>query len=226
MRVSRLTWVGSSVTAFAVAAAVVLLVAAGSASAARPLTVCASGCQFTTLADALAAADDGDRITIGPGVFSGGLAISKSVSLSGAGAADTTISGLHSFTVLTVLPGAAVTVSDLTVSDGEGHGFCGGGILNNGTLRLRNSAVTNNDTVFGGGICNHGTLTLTHSTVTANRADVGAGIDNVDAVLTLDDTTVTGNTAALRAGGILNSGTLAMHGSRIAGNVPSDCEGC
>src|SRR5947208_1303380 len=72
--------------------AVLLLVGAGEASAAT-LTVCASGCAFTQIAPAIAAASPGDTIKVGAGTYEGGLTIDKSLTLAGAGSGSTNING-------------------------------------------------------------------------------------------------------------------------------------
>ena len=72
--------------------AALLFLASGQASAAT-LSVCPSGCPYTQLAPALAAADDGDTIRIGPGTYDGGVTIDVSVRLVGAGASRTIIRG-------------------------------------------------------------------------------------------------------------------------------------
>jgi hypothetical protein len=69
------------------------------------------GC-YPTIQAAVNAAQDGDTITIGPGTFAGGVTITTSVSLQGAGAAATIISGGGS--VLTI--GAFGASSEPTVS--------------------------------------------------------------------------------------------------------------
>lgn len=51
---------------------------------AQPYTVCPSGCPFTKIQAALDAANEGDTITVGPGVYRENLKITKSLSLSGA----------------------------------------------------------------------------------------------------------------------------------------------
>src|SRR4051794_34834980 len=76
----------------AIAAAAVLLSAAQPASAAT-LKVCQSGCPYTQLAPAVAAAHSGDQIKLGPGTYAGGIAINLSVNLVGAGAGKTVIRG-------------------------------------------------------------------------------------------------------------------------------------
>ena len=58
-------------------------------SVAQPYTVCPSGCPFTKIQAALDAAQEGDTITVGPGVYRERLKITKSISLIGAGAAQT-----------------------------------------------------------------------------------------------------------------------------------------
>jgi hypothetical protein len=65
--------------------AALLVLAPGQASAAT-LNVCPSGCPYTQLAPALAAAHHGDTIRIGPGTYDGGVTIDVSVKLVGAGA--------------------------------------------------------------------------------------------------------------------------------------------
>src|SRR5712692_11973466 len=68
--------------------------AVGSSQAsAATLTVCPSGCAFTQIAPALAAANSGDTIAVGPGTYDGGFTVDKSVKLAGAGPGRTIISG-------------------------------------------------------------------------------------------------------------------------------------
>ena len=87
--------------------AALALTTASQASAAT-LTVCPSGCTSTTIAGALTAANNGDKIVIGAGPYSGGFTIDKSVSLLGAGAGLTTISG--GGPVVTVASGVSATI--------------------------------------------------------------------------------------------------------------------
>src|SRR6266516_1807361 len=67
-------------------------ITSGQASAAT-LTVCPSGCAFSQIAAALAAAKNGDTIVIAAGTYTGGLTVDVSVKLIGAGAGQTIISG-------------------------------------------------------------------------------------------------------------------------------------
>ena len=72
--------------------AVALTAAAPSAFAANTCVGPGSGC-FSTLQAAIDAAHDGDTIHIAAGTFAGGVTITKSVRLGGAGAGSTIIRG-------------------------------------------------------------------------------------------------------------------------------------
>jgi len=214
----RSAWASiACVTAVVTAAASLIVV--GSASAAKSLTVCASGCQFTTIAGALAAASDGDKILIGPGSFDGGTLIDKSVSLRGAGAAQTTITGsAPSFQGANVIiaSGASVSISDVTI--GPITDISGSDIRNSGTLRIKDSIVTGANDVFGGGIVNSGTMLMERSLVTQSFADEGGGVWN-SGTMVVRNSTVTQNTAGLMGGGILNDGALTVRNSTISSNT-------
>lgn len=188
-----------------------------------------------TIPGAMAKAATGDTIVISANTYPGGIAISKGLTLQGAGAGQTVIRG--GSPVVTVNGGIRAAIRGITVSGGtgpNGHGISnygtlavtksairsntgssdGGGILNHGgTLSLANSTVGDNavsgsgaaGTGTGGGISNHGTLTLIGSTITDNTAWYGGGISNYGR-LTLDDSTIGSNKAGSESGGgIFNS---------------------
>lgn len=223
------------------AALAVALLTAGPAAAAT-LTVCPSGCQYTTIAGALADAADGDEIQIAAGTYDGGFTIDKDVRLVGAGADQTTISG--GSPVVTIAPDVSTRISKVTITGGTGgigNGFFGPGaeltleestvsgisggraITNNGTLTLKKSTVSGN--TFGGIFNGVGrTLTLEESTVSGNSVPGfnGGGINNqTDSSLTLVDSTVSSNTGADHGGGIFNGGTLTIEGSTVSNNTAS-----
>ena len=144
----------------------------------------------------IAAAHSGDTINFASSVrgtitlSSGELVVNKSLDFEGPGVKKLAISGGGSSRVFEVDAGAQVTLSGLTIENGDGvAGFDlgdpnaskGGGILNFGTLTVSNCLVTQNGdwTVnMGGGIFNAGTLSLSASTVTLNSASLGGGIYN------------------------------------------------
>jgi hypothetical protein len=122
--------------------------------------------------------------------------------------------------------GVTASLTALTIQHGHSMSSGGGGILNNGTLSLTNSAVSANTAIGGSGIANIGTLSVTNSTISANHYDLsggnipGGGIANDGGTLTVTNSTVSGNTAGGDGGGISNSGgTLTVTNSTISGNT-------
>jgi uncharacterized repeat protein (TIGR01451 family) len=177
----------------------------------------------------------------------GDLDITDSLTIVGSGAAVTTIAWLDDSDVIPdrvfhiVSPGITVTISGIAIQNGQAN-LNGGGILNNATLTLVESVVSDNESFFGygGGIFSGGaegvasTLTLTNSTVKNNTAPDGGGIFNNGAAI-LTGSTVSANEALLGyggyGGGILNGGvdafdldggvfqsTLTLANSTVSGN--------
>lgn len=126
---------------------------------------------------------------------------------------------------------------------GGGQTSQGGGIFNNGNLRLHDSTVTGNTATRGGGISTLKRAELVNVTVSGNRAlgGGGGGIRNAsdDAVLNLSFVTITDNAANEPSsdagsemnrygGGLLNQGDDAqvnMANSIIAENRDNRFEG-
>jgi hypothetical protein len=219
------------------------------ASSASAATLCVgpqAGC-FSQLQPAVAAAHDGDTITVAPGTYAGGVTIDKSIQLQGAGAAQTVISG--GGPVLTIgrstdPTGQTVSIDGVTVTGGV------------------NSTQPDPEVTFGGGVwiptsqLDHppfngtgATVSISNSIITGNTVtsnsfippqtfcgaracsfNSGGGIDNGGA-LTLTNTSVTNNTAGsttslvsaasdANAGGIDNrfASTLVLRHSVVSGN--------
>jgi pectin methylesterase-like acyl-CoA thioesterase len=207
---------------------------------AATLTVCASGCQYSTIQAAINDAQNGDTISIGPGSYTENLVLTEkstppvtatTLSLVGAGSGQTTISSAGSFNfggaVLFIDSGYDVSIEGVTIANGKG-GFTGGGIINSSNLTLINSAVSDNSARYGAGIYAFGSssTTLVNSQVTANAAmDTGGGIWSAGTV-TLVNSTVSGNSAGMEGGGIMNGGgVVRLHGSTVTDNIPDNCSG-
>jgi predicted outer membrane repeat protein len=146
-----------------------------------------------------------------------------------------------------------VEISHLTIQKGFAAvgSFGGGGILNQGTLTLRDVSMQNNhakvvgggmdnyrgtatitnssisgntSTEDGGGIFNDGYLTLTSSTLAENMAvNGGGGLDNRDNAM-LNNVSISGNTA-LSGGGIFSDGQLLLSNSTLSVNTASNSGG-
>jgi predicted outer membrane repeat protein len=224
----------------------------GSASAAKPLAVCPSGCPFTSIGAALDAASDGDRIVVEAGTYDGGLLITKHISLIGAGPENTTIAGVPGLSIeevnVTIPAGVDVRISGFTIDATPVSGISmgidnsgtltlddavvahassgiGAGIFNRGTMALKATVVRENGFDLGAGIWNLGVLTVKNSLITENLADFGGGIINSGA-LTVMHTTVSNNTAREEGGGIFNGNTVTLKNVTFSNNVPDDCVGC
>jgi hypothetical protein len=141
-----------------------------------------------------------------------------------------TVSGGHSSRVFHIASTGVAVIRGLTIRDG--FAATGGGILNQGSLSLQKSTVTENRSPSGGagGIRNGGGLGIFSSTISYNVAvnGFGGGIDNVfGATLTMWNTTVSGNVAGT-GGGIDNYGagsTVAAKFCTIAYNRASTTGG-
>ncbi len=197
---------------------------------AATLTVCASGCEYTRIRDALSAANAGDIISVGAGTYKETLTIPLSVTLTGAGARNTIIDGNKGGTVVTVNAGATVAISGVIIQNGLTSGNGGGiYIASGGALTLTNSMVSGNVSYNiaggGGGLYNAGTLTLTDSTLSVNAVynGSGGGLYNVGTLMLTDSTISSNKASGYGGGGIFNSGTLTLTSSTVATNTASFC---
>jgi hypothetical protein len=206
------------VAAFALCAAA--LVAAGSASA-TSLTVCPSGCPYTTISAALVAASDGDKIVVGSGTYVERVTIDEDVSLLGAGAAETTLSGppaggeVNLDPVVRIEAQVSASISGLTITGGDIE-TSGGGVQNFGDLTLTRSAVVGNSAIFdGGSVYNVGSLAISNSTIEGVAGhNLGGGIFNSGA-LTISKSSVSGRALDCCGGAIANVGMATLKNSMI-----------
>lgn len=229
-RVVRAGWgAGAAVGALTVG----LLWAPGSAVAVSVLRVCAHGCAYTQIQPAVDAAAAGDTVAVGPGTYAGGIVIAKDLTVSGAGAGVTVISG--GGPVITV-SARRVLIGAVTVTGGNAPGD-GGGILNTGTLTVTGVTIRGNTAAGkGGGIADDGpdalgapvrSLVLRNDTVTGNISSADGGglaIAGASALATIRGTVIAGNTAAQEGGGIADEdfGTLALHSGTVNANSAGD----
>lgn len=161
--------------------------------------------------------------------------ISRSVQILGPGADDLTIQRSYApstpaFRIFTVdsptgaTPDVTVTVSGLSIANGQAE--FGGGIYANvgSVLTLTNCSVSDNSASVGGGIFgNVATLTVTACTLSGNAAAAGGigfggGIDSFFGRTTVIDSTVANNSAD-SGGGIANAdGVMTVTNCTLTGN--------
>ena len=219
------------------AVAVVVPVVGIAEASAAAVDVCPSGCPYTQLAPALAAAQSGDKVTIGPGSYAGGVTIDVSVKLVGAGPGRTIIRG--GGPVLTIgVPDApreptvriegvtitgGVTIGNLTPFSGRGGGIYiprAAGPSTGATVTIRDSVVRANSVAPS--------VAVESDDPCCPFADSGGGGISNDGTLTLEHTLISENRADAASGlasnaiggGILNRGfgTLTLKDSLVSAN--------
>ncbi len=243
------TWVRLGL-ASALAATAALTAAANAHAATFTVTrtddpapgACDSDCSLREAVRAANAGSGGDTIRLPAGAFrltlagagedaaaTGDLDLTKSVTITGAGARLTTIDAAGTDRTFDVLSGVTALIADVTITGGFVNGN-GGGIESAGALTLVRDAVWGNEALLssnaaGGGIDSTGTVSLTDTTVSNNRAYNGGGL-NVAGMLTLSNSTISGNVAGGPGsngggGGISGSSgaTITAENSTIAHNV-------
>jgi CSLREA domain-containing protein len=162
----------------------------------------------------------------------GDIDITRSPTISGAGAGSTIIIGGGTARVFEISAGAFAYMEKMTIRNGvggpstvfPGH-IHGGAIHNHGTLILVDSTVRDSTAATGGGITNAGTgvLTLVNDTITGNTATTGGGggLENLGTA-TVDNVTISGNTGA-SAGGLFTTQSIRMNNTIVANNAPANC---
>lgn len=193
-----------------------------------PTTAC------KTIGHAISLASSGDSIMVAAATYTELLTISISLKLIGSGAATTIIDGQGGGTVVTI-PNTASHVSLSMVTIRDGYAVIGGGILNYGTLTIKNSTIRGNRvacsgkfcSATGGGIFNQSgaNLTISNSNISGNQAacygygepcyNSGSGISN-DGTLMLNDSTFSGNAGSSV---MFNTATTTINSSTFSGVI-------
>ena len=167
-----------------------------------------------------------DNIRFAPGLAgtitlsSGGLDISKSLSISGPGAKLVTVSGNDDCRVF-IVSGAAVSISGLRIANGLERS--GAGIYHvSGSLTVRDCEITGNRATRyfgGGGIRNEaGNLFIINCILDANRNQssddaLGGGLHSTSGLVSIVNSTISGNEAS----GLYPSSSCTGGGIAISG---------
>ncbi len=234
---------GGSVRVVARAALMTVGVAAGlwtmttRAEAAAPtVTVCASGCTYTTLAGAVSGATAGEVIQVKAGAYAGGFVVSTPLTIVGDGAWRTTIrGGVSNSGTVVAINANPVTIRGVSITGGtapDGSGWLGSGVITNGgaVLNLIDSNVSGNQagtTGGGGGINSYGTTNVVGCVVSDNQAGgvatpgQGGGFHvGGSGVLNIRDTLINNNSAGW--GGAIDidqGGTASLASTAVLNNT-------
>ncbi len=189
-----------------------------------------------------------DTITLPSGVFvltigghgedntlSGDLDVTDELTIVGQGQGVTIIDASQIDRVFDVLPGAKLTLRDLTIRGGEtttsgSSNDVGGGVRTAGELVLQRVELRENQAEDGGGaiailpdaVAVIRNSTLTDNSITGSTLDAGGGAIRNEGQLTIESSTLSDNTSATRAGAVLNLGTANVTGSTIHSNVAAN----
>jgi hypothetical protein len=129
----------------------------------------------------------GGNVNLAAGTFTDPttITINKALTVTGAGAGVTTVSGSNAFRVFDIGGSGNVTLDGLTITGGNLNGYeYGGGVryTGTGTLNVNNSTLTGNSaSAAGGGIANFtgtGTVNINNSTITGNTATLGGVVSS------------------------------------------------
>src|SRR6476646_7807670 len=174
-----------------------------------------------SLRQALAVAHDGDSITFAVSgtitLTSGGLGVTKNVTISGPGADQLSIDGNQTDFVFGVDPDKTATISGLTIRNGQA------GLGNVGTLTVSNCAVSGNSSgvsnVANGQASTNATLTIANSIISDNS---GPGIYNFafmgSATITILSSKLTGNRGGIFTRGFEGGTNVTVSNSTVSGN--------
>ena len=183
----------------------------------------------------ITSAAPGDTIVVPPGRVvltagaGGDLDIDKQLTIVGSGADHTIIDANGIDRVVEILAAGDLVLSGLTIRNGRVDpetGFGGGGIRNDGVLRLVLCVVETSSSGGGGGLFNLGTATIQSSTFRGNSASgttgAGAGMLNFGTLFMRESTVMEnatlGPSASANGGGISNAGDMELTNVTISGN--------
>jgi hypothetical protein len=141
---------------------------------------------YSMIQSAVDSISAGGIVKVLSGTYEENVQIGKSLTVKGAGKANTIVNGQLAGSVFTINnPSAHVSLSDMTIENG--NAAKGGGIYNKGTLDLSGILLTDNSATNGGGICNwDGTLRLKDVSITGNAAGNGGGLFSTNSHVTFD----------------------------------------
>lgn len=193
MTIQTRTSMRSLASAALLAMATSALVALPASAAGNTLTVCASGCDFTTLSAAVSAATAGDTIEMGPGVYTAGASVTKALVIEGAGS------------------GADPLTSTIIQGSGSGTGLTLS--TSTGVIQVRGVRVTN----FASGISAGLNVSL-EDVASSGNANYGISLTNGATNLTITNSEFNQNGAGMKIGSTASASHITITGSHFDDN--------
>ncbi len=161
------------------------------------------------------------------------VAINKNITVRGAAANTTTVSGNNASRVFNVRSNITATLDKMTIANGNTtsnpYSNNGAGIYNEGQLTLSNSIISQNtaasseplDEPRGGGVFNSGTLNVVDTVIsnnTSTASSYGGGIASTG-TLSINRSTLSGNSSNRSGGGLISFGPATISNTTISGNT-------
>jgi hypothetical protein len=216
------------------------LVLSSSPARAANLTVCASGCNYTTISAAIAAAVAGDTITVSDAIHTEFMiTISKNLTIQGLGMNATIVQAsnnpaLNGYWIFSLNSGVTATIRDMTLRYGN-SGLGGPAVNSSGNLTLQRLRITENQatstsaSVFGGAVSAFGTMVVYDSIFSNNKVLVSkdgiavGGALHVGTGATVriynsaffDNQVIAGNKEEMSTAGEGRGGAIAHYGASL-----------
>jgi uncharacterized repeat protein (TIGR01451 family) len=185
-------------------------------------------CAFATVDWGIYSVDPGGTVHVAAGVYTENVGMAGNVTVQGVGEGSTIIDGGGSGRVIYIGSNSKVTISGMTIRNGNLAGSGGGiGVMSWSALTLTQTTVSSNTATGDGGgiyIANQSAATIYHSTITSNTSSgsYGGGIHAAapNTTLSISDSTIEDNYAALNGGGVYhNAGSLTIQDSTVISNA-------
>ena len=202
-------------------------------SLANPVNVRAAvltvGIDCATLQDCIDNAVGGDTIQVPAGSYATHVFVDKPLTINGASAQSTRLDGSSSNRVISVSLGIPITLTNLTIQNGN-VADQGGGLSASARVVLENvDLIQNQSTVSGGGIWTDGDLSATNVRVEMNHclgpSCDGGGIFAAGATLITGTSIISGNVADGSGGGVYAYAGVRAHNITITNNVSQESGG-
>jgi len=182
--------------------------------------------------------DAPQTITLTTGNITFANSVNANVTIIGPGANLLTISGGGTSKIFSNFETAVVTISGMTLTNGNGVGSSpgntfGGAVYNQGDMTLTNMVITGNSaTADGGGVYNStsDSMTIIGCVITNNTAasQAGGAHNHLSATMTVTNSTISNNTSTNGGGGGIYSedgSTLSVTNSTLSSNQATNASG-